>query len=310
MAEKPPAPSRMDLNLLVVFEAIWRERNIARAGQALALSQPATSHALARLRRLVGDPLFERSPTGVRPTPCAEAMWPEVAGALAHARRALGTGFDPSRLGRRLRLGMTGNVALTLVPGAVVRMRAAAPDLDVAIVPVDRRRAPEMLARGQVDAVAGAWTGPVDAGLRRTTLYRERLVLAARAGHPVFDAPPGARCLVAHPQVAVAPTGEADGPVDRALAGLGLTRRVALAVETYGLALEAVSATDLVAILAAGPVQRLGPVLGVQHAPLPISLDPITIDLVTSSGAGTLHDWLQEVLSAAAALPDTERPVA
>ena len=300
----------MDLNLLVVFEAIWRERNIARAGEALALSQPATSHALARLRRLVGDPLFERSPTGVRPTPCAEAMWPEVAGALAHARRALGAGFDPSRLGRKLRLGMTGNVALTLVPGAVMRLRACAPDLDATIVPVDRRRAPEMLARGQVDAVAGAWAGPVDAALRRTTLYRERLVLAARVGHPVFDMAPDAESLVAYPQVAVAPTGEPDGTVDRALAGLGLTRRVALAVETYLLALEALAATDLVAILAAGPVQRLGRRLGVRHAALPMRLDPITIDLMTTSGSGALHDWLQELLTPAALLPDEDRPIA
>ncbi|MGF1553598.1 MAG: LysR family transcriptional regulator [Paracoccaceae bacterium] len=290
------APVRLDLNLLVVFEAVWRERHVARAAEALALSQPAASHALARLRRLVGDPLFERAPGGVRPTPRAEAMWPEVATALAHARSALGGAADPTRLGRRLRLGMTGNVALTLLPGAVRRLREAAPDLDVGVVPVDRLRAPDMLARGRIDAVAGSWAGPRGPELRRARLYEERLVLAARAGHPLLDGPLDAVRFAAAPQVAVAPSGDPAGPVDRTLAGLGLARRVALVVETYALALEAVAVSDLVAVLAEGPVRRLGARLGVGARPLPVALDPLVVDLVAPASSRTLHDWLVDLL--------------
>ncbi len=75
-----------DLDLLAVFDAVWHERHVGRAAERLSLSQPATSHALARLRHRVGDPLFERTPRGMRPTARAEALRPFVSEALASAR--------------------------------------------------------------------------------------------------------------------------------------------------------------------------------------------------------------------------------
>lgn len=292
-----PLPQRLDLNLLVVFEAVWAERHIGRAAERLALSQPATSHALARLRALVGDPLFERAPGGVRPTPRAEAMWADVAPALAHARTAMGRGFDPTRLGRRLSLGMTANVALALLPRLLPRLREAAPELDLAVRPVDRRSAPELLARGRIDAMAGLWEGELPPTLIRRRLYEERLVLAARAEHPALARPLSPEGLAALPQVLVSPSGEASGPVDRALARLGLSRRIALVVADWRLAAEAVAATDLVAALAEGVVERLGPSLGLGSAPLPVALDPIAVDLVAPAGAAALADWLAPIMA-------------
>lgn len=291
-----PRPLRLDLNLLVVFEALWRERHVARAAASLALSQPAASHALARLRAVVGDRLFERAPGGVRPTPRAEAMWPMVSVALANARAALGAGFDPTRLGRRLRLGMTHNVALTLLPRLVARLRAEAPDLDVAISPIDRLSAPERLARGQVDAVVGLWSGELPQGFRRARLYEERLVVTARADHPILAGPLDPARFAAAPQVLVSPSGEPTGPVDAALTRLGLARRVALVVADYGLAAEAVAASDLVAVLAEGPVRRLAPRLGLGARPAPLALDALAIDLVAPESSAALLAWLREAM--------------
>ncbi len=290
-------PRRLDLNLLVVFEAVWQERHVARAAARLALSQPATSHALARLRRVVGDPLFERAPGGVRPTLRAEAMWPAVDAALGNARTALSNGFDPTRLGRRLVLGMTANVAFTLLPRLIERVRAEAPDLDVAIRPIDRVSAPERLARGQVDAVAGLWEGALPAGLVRHALYRDPLVFAARANHPVWApaaGPVSPAVLSRWPHVLVTPSGEIAGPVDRMLARHGLTRRVALAVPDYRLALDALAASDLVAVLGEGAAIRAGDT--VRRAALAEPVPDVAVDLIASASAGPLAGWLAGLL--------------
>ena len=296
----PPLPRRLDLNLLVVFEAVWQERHVARAAARLALSQPATSHALARLRRIVGDPLFERAPDGVRPTLRAEAMWPAVDAALAHARTALSGTFDPTRLGRRLVLGMTANVAFTVLPRLVERVRATAPDLDLAVRPIDRRTAPERLARGQVDAVIGFWEAELPSSLERRRLYRDELVLAARIGHPVWEHLPGAaptKVLAEWPHVLVTPSGELAGPVDRLLASAGLSRRIALAVPDTRLALDALAASDLVSVLARDAAGRAE--AAVRWAPLAEPLPAVPIDLVASVTSAPLTDWLAEILGTA-----------
>lgn len=292
-------PLRLDLNLLVVFEAVWQERHVARAAARLALSQPATSHALARLRRIVGDPLFERAPGGVRPTLRAEAMWPAVDAALAHARMALADGFDPTRLGRRLVLGMAANVAFTLLPRVVERVRTEAPDLDLAIRPIDRVSAPERLARGQVDAVVGLWEGELPAGLARHALYRDPLVFVARPDHPVWaqaDGPVSPSVLTAWLHVLVTPSGEIAGPVDRILARHGLARRIALAVPDYRLALDAVTASDLVAVLGGDAAARAGD--AVRTAMLAKPVPDVAIDLVASVSAGPLAGWLVDLMRA------------
>ena len=292
-------PARLDLNLLVVFEALWQERHVARAAERLALSQPATSHALARLRAVTGDRLFERAPGGVRPTPRAEAIWPDAARALAHARSALGGGVDPTRLGRRLRLGMTNNVALILLPRLVRRLALTAPQVDLAILPIDRRRAPEMLARGQVDAVVGLWADELAPGLARLPLYRDHLVLAARRGHPVLHGDLTLAAFAALPQVLVSPSGEPRGPVDRVLSGHGLARRIALVVADYGLAAEAIAAGDLIGVLAEGAVAQVSDRLGIGTRALPFDLDPHAIDLIVPESAQGMSAWLRDLLSTA-----------
>ena len=94
-----PALPRLDLNLFRVFEAVWRERNLTRAAEILCVSQPAVSHALTRLRKQLGDPLFEREGNGMRPTAAAARLWPEVQQGLGLLRQALlrAQDFEPAR---------------------------------------------------------------------------------------------------------------------------------------------------------------------------------------------------------------------
>lgn len=302
----PSLPKRLDLNLLVVFEAVWQERHVARAAVRLALSQPATSHALTRLRRIVGDPLFERAPDGVRPTLRAEAMWPAVDVALAHARTALSDRFDPTRLGRRLVLGMTANVAFTLLPQLVAKVLVAAPDLDLAVVPIDRTTAGGQLARGRIDAMIGLWEGELPVGLERRRVYCDELVFVARPDHIVWDDIGDAvrtETLAAWPHVLVTPAGDLTGPVDRLLAAQNLSRRIAIAVSDYRLALDAVAASDLVAVLARSAVERSGGL--VRSFPLSDPLPSVAIDLVAPVSTAPLSEWLLSLIGGDIKYPGT-----
>ena len=99
---------RIDLNLLVVFDAIYKARNLGTAGETMGLSQPAMSHALARLRSLFKDPLFVRLPRGLQPTPYADTIAPTVAQGIAAIRGVFDeVGFDPASSRRIFRIAMT-----------------------------------------------------------------------------------------------------------------------------------------------------------------------------------------------------------
>ncbi|MEM1047499.1 MAG: LysR substrate-binding domain-containing protein [Pseudomonadota bacterium] len=292
-------PKRIDLNLLTVFEAIWQERNVAQAAARLALSQPATSHALSRLRRIVGDPLFERAPGGMRPSARAEAMWPAVAHALDHARRAFQPAFDPAGLGRRIRIGMTTNVAMTLVGGMANIVQAGAPGPDLSLVPIDRRRVAEMLARAQIDAMVGLWTEELPTTLMRVPVYQEPLAVFARQGHSIFARDLTPERFASFPQVLVSPSGDASGPVDSALARRGLRRRIAMIVADYGLAARALTRSDLIGVLGTRALADTTGYEALRSTRLPFDVAPFAIDLIVPQSAPQLAAWLSDVISRA-----------
>jgi DNA-binding transcriptional LysR family regulator len=146
-----------DLNLMVVFDALMRERQVSRAAAELGLSQPAVSNALARLRRLLGDPLFVRTPGGMAPTPRALAMAPAVGQALAQLRGALNTaaGFDPAASTREFRLGMTDVGEIYFLPGLLRALGERAPGVLVSTARHSAVQLAEALAGDQLDLAIG-----------------------------------------------------------------------------------------------------------------------------------------------------------
>src|SRR5687767_8154671 len=127
-ARRPPSLSAIDLNLLVAFEALHRERSVTRAGRRLGLSQPAASAALARLRAAFGDELFVRTPRGLEPTARAEALAGPIARALADLRAALDEGeFDPARATDTFRVGAVDAVLTVLLGRVGARVMREAP---------------------------------------------------------------------------------------------------------------------------------------------------------------------------------------
>lgn len=176
----------LDLNLLLVFEALHETRSVSRAGQRLGLSQSATSHALARLREACRDELFLRTPIGMTPTPLANRIYPEVHQALDSLRQSVeeARGFDPATSTRRFQIA----IPHPLGPVYALRIRDAAMEEAPGVaLRFDTRTladdAQALMREGQLD-LAVDWIAAEDDRFVNRRLFDDGLVLAARRGHP------------------------------------------------------------------------------------------------------------------------------
>jgi DNA-binding transcriptional LysR family regulator len=180
-----PSLRNLDLNLLVLFDAIHRERRLGAAASAVGLSQPAASQALARLRDALGDPLFVRGPRGMEPTAVAERIAPAVRSALNTVSQTLGalSGFDPATSDREFRLGLAELGESFFFPQFLARVMKAAPGVRLRAASGDGGDTQAALARGDID-LAFDFEPPVLPTLRSRRLGVEELVVIARRGHP------------------------------------------------------------------------------------------------------------------------------
>lgn len=275
--------SRADLNLLVLFEVVLEERHVGRAADRLSLSSSAVSHGLGRLRRLLNDPLFLRTPKGVVPTARATELAAPVADVLARARGVISTAapFDPATSTRRFTIGAPDGVSAVFLPPLLTSLRQIAPGIDIGLrqlLPTQGETSPERAWRSAfADLEARAMdiaiipSDHIPARFHERLLFEEDFVVAMRAGHPFAKAPTLDRyCDMQH--LVVSLTGDAHGFVDRILAEQGRTRRIALTVPNFMFALAVIAETDLICALprrfAAMHAPRFG-IVGLE-APLPL----------------------------------------
>jgi DNA-binding transcriptional LysR family regulator len=249
--------SRTDLNLLVLFEAVLREAHVGRAADRLKLTPSAVSHGLGRLRRLLNDPLFLKTPKGVVPTARATQLAAPIAELMARARSVISTAgpFDPATSTRRFIIGAPDGASAVFLPPLLAALRRCAPGIDIGLLqllPIAGETAPERAWRS-------AWTAlearAMDAAIipldqvplrfSKQVLYEEDFVLVMRAGHPFAADPSLARYRSAQ-HLVVSLTGDPHGFVDEVLAQRGLSRRVALTVPNFLFALAAIGDTDLI----------------------------------------------------------------
>jgi DNA-binding transcriptional LysR family regulator len=175
----PTSLNRLDLNLLRVFDAVMEERSVLRAGQRICLSQSAVSHALARLRDVLGDELFIRTPTGMQPTVRAFAMAPLIREAWMSLEAAITPPeFDPRRSTRRFIIVASDFATLVIMPHLLRLVRSEAPFVDLVVRPDSRADLVEQLDLGQVDAAIGTFSD-VPGRLRVSSLFQYDDVLIA-----------------------------------------------------------------------------------------------------------------------------------
>src|SRR3954469_20571682 len=183
----------LDLNLLRVFDAVMTEQNLTRAANHLAMTQPAVSNALKRLRDTLGDELLIRTAHGVKPTPRAEELWPTVRRVLSELEAAvLPETFDVSKVLTTFRLAMADATAALWLPSLVRSIEKEAPGVNVRMVPLTTREPRPMLLRGDIDLAVGFFPGvaaqlsyETGSPIRHERLYSGHYVCVMRRDHPL-----------------------------------------------------------------------------------------------------------------------------
>lgn len=260
----------LDLNLLVALDALLREASVSRAAERIGLSQPATSHALRRLRDLMGDPLLVRAGPRMELTPRAEALREPLAAALSQVQGLFAEeAFDPAVSRRRFKAMIPDVCTSVLLPGIVRRLEAEAPHVRLTLAPF---RAPALmtpdLAR-MLDFII-CYQAHDFAGFHRERIYVDSDAIAVRAGHPLGNRLSELDVFLAARHVAVITRGVAVDPVDEWLEELGYRREVALTVPAYLQALEVAAQTDLVAVVPTRLIAARGPDLGLVRVEPPL----------------------------------------
>ncbi len=269
----------LDLNLLVVLDAVLRERSVARAARRLHVTPSAISNSLARLRAELGDPLVIRSGRGIVPTPRASELAPLLERALRDVERAVQTvAFDASSSTRQFTLAIADAGQLSRLPQLTLLLAQEMPHARLRVVGIDTFLSSGGLAGTEVD-VAIAGLEDKARGVHLLPLYEEHAVLVARRGTVRGGRASKAQlATLKHVDVEVAP-GRGFKALARNYAQIGIEREVALVVPNFVAAAAIVAATDLVATLPTSLVEAMGGHLGLQVLQTPAPRITINIKL-------------------------------
>jgi len=225
----------LDLNLLVVFDALLKDRSVTLAARRVGLSQPAMSSALARLRKTFGDPLFVRTGRGMQPTPYAQLLGPPIQRAceLVATSLEIGTAFDPLRATRTFMFYMTDIGAGIFLPKILNALEARAPRVNVKVLRIPEHGEQAAMAAGEVDLAIGLFPD-LKAGFFQQRLYRDTFVCLLRADHPRARGTLTVKQFaeMRHAVVASAGTGH-EAAVERAFAEQRHRRRIALTIPHF-----------------------------------------------------------------------------
>lgn len=298
-----------DLGLLVSLDALLQEGSVTGAARRVGLSTPAMSHALARIRERLGDPILVRSGRGMLLTPRAEALKPRVRSAVHEAQQALQPErpFIASELSRTFVVHATDYV-LTILGAPVDRiLREEAPKVCVRFVP-NTPDDPALLRDEGSDLAVGIY-GELPQEMRSRQLLTDRFVCVVRKRHPVLNKRLTLEQFVGLPHIQVAPRGKPGGYLDDVLRERGLTRTVARAVPYFVTALQLASETDYVLTISERIAKRFAEPLALELLEVPVRLRPYALSLVwhprLESDAG--HRFLRDVFVRASKVGAADR---
>ena len=292
------ALNSIDLNLLVTLRALLRERHVTRAARQVGLSQSATSHALARLRELCGDPLLVRYGRRLELTPRATQLLPALERGLAELHGVVNSApaFEPKRARRSFSLGMADYVQALLLRPLLRALQAAAPDIDLNVLTFPNLS--ELLESGSLD-LAVALTGAVTPALSTEPLFEDGFVCMVRKGHPDVRGKLTLDGYLSLRHVLVAPSGTSGSFVDTELERRGLTRRVALRVSSFLVAPLVVADTDFISTMPERLARGLAKRFALQLMPPPFRIPRFGLSLAWHPrfDDDPAHRWLRSFVS-------------
>jgi DNA-binding transcriptional LysR family regulator len=299
----------VDLNLLVLFDVVLAEQSVSRAARRLNLSASAVSHGLGRLRRLFADPLFLRTPKGVVPTARANELAPAIVDILSRVGTVMATRspFDAGTSTRRFVLGMADASAVVVLPALLASIGQLAPLIDVSLRQILPFEALTELEARKIDLALVA-VDEIPARFAAAKAYDEEFVIAARQGHPFLTTPSLKRyCAAQH--ILVSTSGDQHGFIDELLQRKGLSRRVALTVPSFMLALASLEQSELITALPLSLARTHAARFSAAWVPAPLPIRNYAVQTVTSRAA--LQDagvaWLFEALVAVTRKPKLRR---
>ncbi|WP_151447767.1 LysR family transcriptional regulator [Lacisediminimonas profundi] len=293
----------LDLNLLRVFDAIMIEQNLTRAAERLAMTQPAVSNALRRLRDALGDDLLIRTAHGVKPTPHAETLWPTVRKALSALEDAVEPNvFDIRSAHATFRLAMADATAALGLPGLVRAIEQQGAGIKIRMTPLTTREPRPMLVRGEIDLAIGFFPGVVaqlasgaDNTIRHERVYSGHYLCVMRKDHPLArgELTLDSYCKAKH--LLVSFSGRAYAVIDDLLAQIGLERKIVLTVNQFFTAGRIVAHSDLITVLPRHLIAATGMIGDLVAKELPLELPSVHVDMLwhERDTRNPAHQWLR-----------------
>lgn len=296
---------RIDLNAFTVFNAVMAEQSITRAASVLAMTQPAVSYTLSRLRVRMNDPLFYKAGRGIKPTAKALELWAQIAPALQAIELAVKPpAFDAASASRRFRVAASDMMVQLLWAPLRRSFAANAPGIDLLTFPYRAPDAQQMLANNEIDLCLGALP-PLPEQIRTTFLYRSDFVCAMAKNNPLARSRLTLQRFAQAHHLLVSLSGDPYGQVDKVLAALGTRRRVAMTVNSFAAVPDLLRATDLIGIIASDLVRTPAGRSGLVVVRPPVEVPAVVIDMAWHARheRDPGHSWLrQQFLAAAQAL--------
>jgi DNA-binding transcriptional LysR family regulator len=272
---------RVDLNLLVIFDAIYKARNLTAAGRGLGLSQPAMSHALGRLRSTFNDPLFVRLSRGLQPTPLAVEIAPSLVQGLAAIRGSLERKpFDPSASARIFRIAQGDIAEAAHLPRLLREVRKTAPAIRFQTLEIPGPRLSYALGDGEVDIATGV-DYELGAGCRQAQLAESEYACVMRADHPTIHSRLTLKQFRNAEHILVNPRGAVHhgAVIERALSRREVSARIAVEISHFNGVAALVTSSDLIATVPSRLAETMRKFANIKVFPPPIALPKVTVSL-------------------------------
>jgi len=297
MSDRPLAD--VDLNLLVVLDALLAESSVTAAARRIGRTQSATSHALMRLRELYDDPLLVRTSRGMTRTPRAEQIMAPLRALLLELDSTIRhkPAFDPSTARRRFVLSQSDYTQLLLLPRLLADLAKAAPGIDID-VRIYSKEGAARLESGSVDLALGV--AKIESpGIYGKRLFSDTFISIVRKNHPCLARPMTIERFAELSHILVAPHGGSAGVVDDAFARAGLQRRIALSLPQFLVAPFVVAQTDLCLTLPAMVARAIQPFLRVRSFSPPLEVDGFSVTQYwhERSHRDPAHLWLRATIA-------------
>jgi DNA-binding transcriptional LysR family regulator len=292
------------MNLLLVFDALLEQRSVTRAAKSLGLTQAGVSHALARLRQILGDDLFVRAKGGMQPTARALALATPLTDALSRLNLALvPSEFDPAQSTETFRVLASDYFTTLVLPKLVNRIQHEAPFVDLRIVPNSYGEIRELIETGEIDFAAGIFKNRMKFSLgpqcESLTLFEDSYVCVMRRDHPLAGKRISRTAYLAGKHILFSPTGNAEFGVERYLRPLGVQRRISLIMSHYLAAPVILRNSDLILTISGRMARFYAETFGLLTLPLPIDLPPTPVQLTWNSRFNNYppYTWFRSVVS-------------